>query len=182
MRPEKQYLVDEIDRYLETTEYVILADYSRLTVAETEGLRIELAKHGAQFHVIKNRIFRKVAEQREVRDLNGSLAGQTAMVFGGNDLQAVIKLLEKFYKDKEKAKIKGGVLGQQAISAEEVSRITELPSLEVLRAQLLGLLGNPASTLVRLLNTPAQEFVTVLGAPARDLLSVIQQKAQKDEA
>jgi len=168
MRPEKKYLVDEVDRHLGKSDYVYLANYERITVDETAELRAALAEHDAEFHVVKNTILGVAAQSRELPDLSEHLAGPTAIVVGGNNPSGVAKVLGEFFKKKEKVDVKVGVMNDRTLSKEEVEALAKLPGLEVLRAQLLGLLTQPATGLVRVLNAPSQNLVNVLQAKVRE--------------
>lgn len=181
MRPEKQYFVEQTGSHLDRSDFCVLTDYSRITVAETEDLRSRLAPHGAEFHVIKNRILRVAAEQRKIEGLDDILGGQLAIVSGGDAIADVIKVLEKFFDEKDKVEIKGGVLSKKAINADQVKELKSLPSRDQMRAQLLSILNTPGTQLVRLLNTPAQQMVTVLGGVPRGLLNVLAQRAAQSE-
>ena len=166
MQPEKKFLVDEVGSYLDKSDYVFLADFERVTVAETEELRHALAELGAEFHVVKNRILKIAAGERELGVDNEALAGPTAIVVGGNDAPGVAKALEKFFKTKNKLEIKGGVLEKNAITVEQVSELAKLPPAEVLKAQLLGLFNQPATQMVRIIQAVPQGLLNVLQAKA----------------
>lgn len=168
MQAEKKFLVEEVGRYLDKSDYMFLADFQRVTVAETEELRRILSGLGAEFHVVKNRILKIAADEREMQIAEDNLRGPTAIVVGGKDAAGVAKALEKFFKDKKKLEIKGGVLQKGPLSVDEVSNLAKLPSEEILRAQLLGLL-----------NTPATQMVRIIQAVPQGLLNVLQAKADK---
>jgi large subunit ribosomal protein L10 len=168
MQPEKKFLVDEVGAHLDKSEYVFLADFQRVTVAETEELRHILADLGAEFHVVKNRILKIAAGERELEVEDEKLAGPTAIVVGGNNPPGVAKALEKFFKDKKKLEIKGGVLNKAGLSVDEVSALAKLPPEEVLKAQLLGLLNQPASQMVRIIQAVPQGLLNVLQAKSGD--------------
>jgi len=167
MRPEKKYLVDEVDQHLGKSDYVYLANYERITVDETAELRAALAEHDAEFHVVKNTILNVAAQSRELPDLSDHLTGPTAIVVGGNNPSGVAKVLGEFFKKKEKVDVKVGVMNDRTLSKEEVETLAKLPGLEVLRAQLLGLLTQPGTSLVRVLNAVPQNVVNVLQAKVR---------------
>ncbi|MEO0797100.1 MAG: 50S ribosomal protein L10 [Verrucomicrobiota bacterium] len=169
MRPEKQFLVDEVSEYLSKSEYVFLTDFNRLTVAETAELRGQLAAQDAEFHVVKNSILNTAAKARELPDLEDVLTGPTAIVVGGPNPSEVAKVLMKFFKEKEKVEVKKGVLGDTSLSKDEVEALSKLPSLDELRAKFLSLL-----------NTPASQTVRVLIAGPQGLLNVLQAKVDKD--
>lgn len=164
MRPEKKFLVDEVSKYLENSEYVFLTNFERVTVSDTQDLRGALAKQGAEFHVVKNSILNVAAKSRDLPDLEDALSGPTAIVVGGPNPSEVAKILVKFFKDKEKVDLKKGILGDRALTREEVIELSKLPSLDALRAQLLGLFNQPASMAVRVLIAGPQGLLNVLQA------------------
>ncbi len=169
MRAEKKFLIEEVGAYLDKSDYVFFADFQRITVAETEELREILADHGAEFHVVKNSILKLAAQERDFPGMEDRLLGPTAVVVGGKNAAGVAKALEKFFKDKKKLEIKGGVLDKSLLSADEVSALAKLPPAEVLRAQLLALL-----------NTPATQLVRVFIAAPQGVLNVLQAKVDKE--
>jgi large subunit ribosomal protein L10 len=152
MRAEKQYLIDEVSGHLKKSDYVILANFTKLTVAETAELRKRLAAEKAEFHVVKNSSFRVAAKALGLPDLEASLAGQTAIVVGGKNTPGVAKILKKFFEEKQKLEVKVGVVDRKLMSAAELARLADLPSLDVLRAQLLGLLTQTGAAFVRVLD------------------------------
>jgi len=97
-------------------------------------------------------------------DLAGALAGQLAVVTGQRDISASAKVLKTFQSEFEKPKLKFGYLNNQRLETAELIALADLPSIEVLRGRLLGLLQAPAGQLVRLLNTPASQLARVLQA------------------
>lgn len=167
MRPEKKYLVDEVNTHLGKSDYVYLANYERITVDETAELRASLAEHDAEFHVVKNTIFGIAAGERELPDVSDHLTGPTAIIVGGNNPSGVAKVLNKFFKDKEKVDVKVGIFDDKTLSKEQIEVLAKLPGLEALRAQLLGLLTQPGTSLVRVLNAVPQNVVNVLQAKVR---------------
>lgn len=167
MRPEKKYLVDEVSTHLNKSDYVYLANYERITVEETAQLRASLAEHDAEFHVVKNTIFGIAAGEKELPDVSDHLSGPTAIIVGGNNPAGVAKVLGKFFKDKEKVDLKVGIFNDKTLSREQIEVLAKLPGLEALRAQLLGLLTQPGTSLVRVLNAVPQNVVNVLQAKVR---------------
>lgn len=164
MQEEKKYLVNEIGEWLDKSEYVFLADFTKITVADTEQLRKILSEFGAEFHVVKNRILKIAAANKEYPDLGDTLTGPTAIVVGGNNPPGVAKALEKFFKDKQKLQLKGGVLEKNALSTDDISVLAKLPPAEVLKAQLLGLFNQPATMMVRVVQAVPQGMLNVLQA------------------
>ena len=167
MRPEKQYLVEEVSTHLDKSSYVYLTDYERITVEEIAELRALLDQHEAEFHVVKNTIFGVAAAARELPSMDEHLSGPTAIVIGGEDPSGVAKTLGKFFKDKDKVELKAGILDSKALSKTDIEALAKLTGLESLRAQLLGLLTQPSTGLVRVLNAVPQNIVNVLQAKVR---------------
>lgn len=157
MRAAKKYLVDEVASHLNKSEYLFLADYTKLNVPETAELRDALTALGAEFHVVKNSILKVAAEGKGYPDFSECLEGQTGIVVGGEDYAAIAKAINEFAKKKEKLSFKVGIIGLDKQSAEELKVLAELPSMDSLRVQLLGLLNTPASSFVRLLDAYAKK-------------------------
>lgn len=164
MRPEKQFLVEEVNTHLEKSEYLFLANYERATVVDIAELRSELVKEEAEFHVVKNNILKVAAKGRGLPEIDEHLTGQNAIVIGGRNPSGVAKILTKFFDSKEKMDVRVGILGEQRLEKDAVVALSKLPSLEALRAQLLGLLSQPAQQLVFVINAVPQNVLNVLQA------------------
>lgn len=164
MRPEKQILTKEYLARLNASPFFIVVNYKGLKVGQLTDLRKRLGKTGAQIHVVKNSVFRIAAKEAGVGDLNGNLSGQLAVVTGQHDISAAAKVVKTFGKEIDRLSVQFGFLNNQRLEQSEIMMLADLPSLEVLRAKLLGLFNAPASTLVRLLNTPASQMARVLQA------------------
>lgn len=156
MRAEKQYLISEVETHLKKSDYVILANFSKVTVADVADLRNKLAAEKAEFHVVKNSSFRVAAKALGLPDL-GAQTGPTAVVVGGKNPAGVAKILKKFIQDKQKLEVKIGVIDKKTISAADLSIMADLPSLDALRAQLLGLFSQNAAAFVRVLDAKVKK-------------------------
>jgi large subunit ribosomal protein L10 len=167
MRAEKKYLIDEVEVHLRKSDYVILANFTGVTVADAAELRGKLAAEKAEYHVVKNSSLRVAAKSLGLPDIEGALVGPTAIVVGGRNSAGVAKILKQFFKDKQKVEVKAGVLSKKLISSKDVERLADMPSLEVLRSRLLGLMNQPASAFVRVVNAVPQGLVNVLQAKVR---------------
>ncbi len=157
MRAEKQYLIDEVNGHLKKSDYVILANFTKMTVADTAELRKRLAVEKAEFHVVKNSSFRVAAKALGLPDLEKALAGQTAVVVGGKNSAGVAKILKKFVEEKQKLEVKVGVIDKKMMSAADLAKLAELPSLEALRSQLLGLFMQTAASFVRVVDAKVKK-------------------------
>jgi len=166
MRAEKQNLTKEYLARLNASPFFIVVNYKGLKVGQLTELRKRLNKAGAEIHVVKNSVFRIAAKEAGVGDLNGTLGGQLAVVTGQRDISTAAKVVKTFGAELDRLKVHFGYLNNQRLEPPEIMMLADLPSMEVLRAKLLGLFSAPASTLVRLLNTPASQMARVLQARA----------------
>ena len=164
MRPEKQILTKEYVTRLNASPFFIVVEYKGLKVGHMTELRKRLNKAGAEVHVVKNSIFRIAAKESGVADLNGSLAGQMAVVTGQKDISTSAKVVKTFASEFDKLKIKFGYMNNSRLGDSDILALADLPSIEVLRSKLLGVLNAPATKLVTLLNTPASQLARVLQA------------------
>lgn len=164
MRAEKQYLTKEYLARLNASPFFIVVDYKGLKVGPITELRKRLIRAGSEIHVVKNSIFRLAAKEAGVADMNGTLTGQIAVITGQRDISAAAKVVKNFNAEFDKLKIKFGYLNNNRLESAQLVALADLPSLEVLRGKLLGLLQAPATKLVMLLNTPASQLARVLQA------------------
>jgi large subunit ribosomal protein L10 len=166
MRAEKQLLTKEYLARLNASPFFIVVNYQGLKVGPLTDLRKRLSKAGSEIHVVKNAIFRLAAKEAGVADLNGSLTGQIAVVTGQKDISAAAKIVKNFNAEFDKLKIQFGYLNNNRLASADIVALADLPSIEVLRGKLLGLLQAPATKLAVLLKTPASQLVRVLQAKA----------------
>lgn len=164
MRAEKQFLTNEYVARLNNSPFFIVVGYQGLKVAHMTELRKRLREAGAEVHVVKNTVFRVAAKEAGVADLTGALTGQVAIVTGQKDISAASKALKNFAAEFDKLKLKFGYLNNQRLEESAVIALADLPSIEVLRGKLLGLLNAPATKLVTLINTPASQLAQVIKA------------------
>ncbi len=167
MRAEKQYLIAEVETHLKKSDYVILANFNGASVADLAELRKRLAVEKAEFHVVKNSSLRVAAKALGLPSIEECLTGPTALIVGGRNSPGVAKVLKQFFKEKQKIAVKAGILSQKLITAKQIEQLAEMPSLETLRAQFLGLLNQPASSFVRVINAVPQAALNVLQAKVR---------------
>src|SRR6516162_2202246 len=152
MRAEKKLLTSEYVARLNASPFFIVCGYQGLKVAHMTELRKRLRQAGAEVHVVKNTVFNVAAKEAGLGDLNGSLAGQVAVVTGEKDISAAAKAVKNFASEFDKLKLKFGYMGNQR--------------LDDLRAKLLGLFNAPATKLATLINTPATMLAQVIKAKA----------------
>lgn len=164
MRAEKQLLTKEYAARLNASPFFIVCGYKGLSVSHLTELRKRLRTAGAEIHIVKNSIFRIAAKEAGVAELNGSLAGQMAVVTGQKDISAAAKALKNFGAEFDRLKVKFGYLNNQRLEDVGIMALADLPGLDVLRAKILGLLVAPATKLAILINTPASQLAQVIKA------------------
>ncbi|RME25041.1 MAG: 50S ribosomal protein L10 [Deltaproteobacteria bacterium] len=172
-RTQKAELVEGLAARLAETPLVILADYRGVTVNEITALRREIRAAGAEYKVVKNTLLRRAIEGTDKEGMNQFLAGMTGVVLSGDDPIATAKSLRDLTKDLQKEKrfiIKGGWFEGDALDAEAVKKVADLPS----REELLSLL-------LRTIQEGPRQVLGVVQAPARDLLYLLKNYERKLE-
>jgi large subunit ribosomal protein L10 len=166
LKSDKERVVAELTERLKTTDTLIVADYRGLTVTQIDDLRTELLKHGARFSVVKNTLTRRAAEAAGADVLLGLLEGPSAIAFleADGDPVAVAKALADAARTTRVLAVRGGILEGSRLSPEDVANLAKLPPPDVLRAQLVGALAGPLTTVVGLFTAPLRDLVGVLQA------------------
>ncbi len=150
---------------LQETSVVVVAHYSGLTVAQMQKLRKQMREAGASVQVTKNRLTKIALEGTELASVAGLLKGPTLLAYS-QDPVAAAKAAVAFAKDNDKLVILGGAMGKTALNAEAVKSLATLPSLDEMRAKLIGLIQAPATKLAQLTNAPAAKLARVVQAYA----------------
>jgi len=164
-RAEKKELVSTLNGVFKSTSVVVVAQYSGLTVAQMQNLRKQMAKAGATVKVSKNRLAKIALEGTDVASIGPLLKGPTLIAYS-DDPVAAPKVATAFAKDFDKFVILGGALGATALNVDGVKALATLPSLDELRAKLVGLLVAPATKIAQLSTAPAAKLARVVGAYA----------------
>jgi large subunit ribosomal protein L10 len=157
MRAEKKFLTSEYVARLNASPFFIVVGYQGLKVAHMSELRKRLTQAGAEVHVVKNTVFNVAAKEAGIGELNGSLAGQMAVVTGKKDIFVAAKALKNFAAEFDKLKIKFGFLNNARIETPTILSYADLPSLEVLRAKLLGLFNTPGTQIAAVIKAKAEK-------------------------
>ena len=147
-RDEKKQLLDELHELLNGSEIVVISHYKGLTVAEVSELRDAVRKAGAGFRVTKNRITTLALKGTKFEGLADLFKGPTAIAFASDPVSAC-KACVNFAKDNEKLVILGGAMGENTLSLDEIKRLATIPSMDELRAKIIGLLQAPGAKLAR---------------------------------
>ncbi|MBQ8481354.1 MAG: 50S ribosomal protein L10 [Alphaproteobacteria bacterium] len=147
-REEKTELLAELNGIFQGAESVVLAEYIGLTVAEAEALRKKIREAGASLRVTKNRIARLALKDTKFEGLTDLFKGPVIMAYA-NDPIAACKACVQFAKENEKLVIVGGALSDKMLTLNEIKELASIPSMDELRAKLIGLLQAPASKVAR---------------------------------
>ena len=165
-RERKEELVAQYTELLNQSKAMFLVDYSGVSVAELEQLRGEVRKIDGAFHIAKNNLMRLALEESGHPIPEALLLGQTAAGFAQGELPAMAKALVDFSEEVEPFALKGGVMDQSLLSIEQIEALAELPSLDELRAKILGLVNAPAQNIASTVSNGVRQIVNVLNAYA----------------
>ncbi len=163
-RPEKVAVVDEVRGKFADSDAALLTEYRGLTVKDLADLRSSIRENGGEYKVYKNTLVRFAVRELNLNDLEDQLTGPTAIAFVKGDAAAVAKSLRDFAKTNQNLVVKGAVLGDKALTAKEATALADLPSREVLLAQIAGLLAAPMSGFASLLQALPRNFAYGLKA------------------
>lgn len=164
-RAQKQRLVETLQQDLADMSCVVVAHQSGMTVAEATQLRRQMRSAGARFRVTKNRLTKRALDGTPFAGLSALFTGPTAIAFS-RDPVAAAKIAVEYANRNVKLTIIGGGLAGQVMDAAGVRELASLPSLDALRAKLIGLLLAPATRIASVLQAPAGQIARVLAAHA----------------
>ncbi|MFC5069963.1 50S ribosomal protein L10 [Flaviflagellibacter deserti] len=164
-RAEKRESVETLNDVFKSTGVVVVAHYSGLTVAQMTSLRRQMTAAGASLKVAKNRLAKIALEGTDVAHIGTLLTGPTVLAYS-EDPVAASKVAVDFAKANDKLVILGGALGATSLNADGVKALATLPSLDELRAKIVGLVQAPATKLAQLSTAPAAKLARVFGAYA----------------
>lgn len=162
----KRELVGTLNTVFKDTGVLVVAHYSGLTVADMQKLRSQMKQAGATVKVAKNRLAKIALEGTDVASIAPLLKGPTLLAYS-SDPVAAPKVAVDFAKVNDKLVILGGAMGATALDANGVKALATLPSLDELRAKLVGLIQAPATKVAQLANAPAAKLARVFGAYAK---------------
>ena len=165
-RTEKREFVAELNQALAATSMIVVTRNAGLTVAEATDLRRKMRAAGATFKVAKNRLTTLALAGTRFDGIAPMLTGPTALEWA-TDPVAVAKVAVEFAKTNEKFVLIGGALGPQTLDADGIKALAELPSLDALRAGLVGMISTPATRIAGVLQAPAGQLARVFGAYAK---------------
>jgi large subunit ribosomal protein L10 len=164
-RAEKKELVTALNKVFQTTTVVVVAHNRGLTVNQVNDLRGKMAQAGATVKVAKNRLAKLALDGTPAAGIKDLFTGPTMVAYAADPVSAP-KVAADFAKGNEKFVILGGALGQTIMDAAAVKALAELPSLDQLRAKLIGMIQTPATRIAGVVQAPAAQLARVLNAYA----------------
>jgi len=164
-RAQKREFVTEMHGVFENAAVIVVAHYSGLTVAQMNDLRGRVKEGGAHLKVVKNRLAKLALEGTDVAGAVDLFQGPTVIAYSDDPIAAP-KAAVAFAKQNDKLVVLGGAMGVTVLDANGVKALAELPSLDELRARLVGMISTPATRIALVLKAPAGQLARVLGAYA----------------
>lgn len=165
-KKQKEIIVDQYREWLDNSKGVFVLSYSKMRMPVVNDARAKLRDADGRLHVVKNRLFTRVLEEKGYEFDPELWQGNNVVVFAFEDAPSVAKALTDVLKGNEAFAVRGGYLDKAALTVKQVSSLADLPTLPVMRATLLGTLLAPASQLVRTLAEPARGLAAVIKANA----------------
>ena len=165
-RAEKRELVTGLNEVLKDSGSVVVAHYTGLTVAQLGDLRSKMRDAGGTVKVAKNRLAKIALQGTDSERMQVLFKGQTLIAYS-DDPVAAPKVASDFAKANDKLVILGGAMGATALDADGVKALATLPSLDELRAKIVGMIVTPATRIAQVVNAPAAQLARVFGAYAR---------------
>jgi large subunit ribosomal protein L10 len=162
--PRKVSQVGELTEKLTKATSAIVTDYRGLTVKQLEELRARLRNDGIEYHVVKNTLARRAAEQAGVGEFSSVLTGPVGLALGYGDLSTPARILNEYFRVNRRLPIVAGMVEKRVLDADAVRAVADLPSREVLLSQLAGTLQSPLTTLAGALNSILSNFAATLDA------------------
>jgi large subunit ribosomal protein L10 len=165
-RDQKAAVVDQVAADLESAEAVFAVDYRGMSVTQAAELRGKLIDADASLRVVKNTLTERAADKAGNTHLKELLEGPTALTFVNGDVAVAAKVIADFRRTNELPQFKGGSMGGDALTADQIDSIAKLPARDVLYGQFVGVLASPITGLVRGLNGLISGLAIQLGAIA----------------
>ena len=163
-RSEKQEFVTEFNKALKDSDFLFVADYKGLNVLEISSLRKEIKSNSdSYFRVAKNTLVKRAIKDTNFKVAEKLFVGPTSVAYS-NDPVSTSKILVKFAKENENFKILGGVMGNKELSVEDIKSLAALPSMEEIRAKIVGLLVTTQRNLLATLTASQSSIVRIINS------------------
>jgi len=151
MNPDKKIIIDALFEKVNSSPYVLVVDYTGMTVPQFSELRNRLGAAGAECHVAKNTYMKKALAEAGLPDIGEGLVGQTAFVTGDSEVFAAAKAIKNFEKEFKKPELKVGILDGAILDADKLKAIADIPSREAILSQLLATILEPSTRIARVI-------------------------------
>ena len=162
-RSQKADLVAELKNVFSETSVVVITRNHGLSVAQSTDLRLKMRDAGAQYKVAKNRLALIALEDTRYKPIGDLLKGPTALATSGDPVAAA-KVAVEFAKTNDKLEIVGGAVGETILDANRIKALAALPSLNELRATIVGLIQAPATKIARTVSEPGAQLARIFAA------------------
>ena len=156
-KEQKKNYINEMKKFFDSSDSVLVTHYQGLTVNQLDELRSEMRKHGIIFKITKNRITKLALKDSRCKDLADLFSGPTAVALSKDAISSA-KILTKFSKDNQNLKILGGLMGNDLLKQVDVMKIATLPTLNEARANIASILQSPAQKIVSILLAPGSKI------------------------
>jgi large subunit ribosomal protein L10 len=165
-RAEKREFVTSLQETFKGSGTVVVAHYAGLTVAHMNDYRSKMRDAGGTVKVAKNRLAKIALQGTDAEGISNLFEGQTLIAYS-SDPVAAAKVSNDFAKGNDKLVILGGAMGKTTLDADGVKALANMPSLDELRARLVGMINTPATRIAGVLQAPAGQLARVFGAYAK---------------
>lgn len=176
-KARKDELVAQYMDLLDKSEAIFLTDYTGMDVKAMDSLRDKMYEVNGAYHVTKNTLLQYALEQAEMPVPTDLLIGQVATGFAMGEVPALAKALVDFAKVEDNLELRGAIVGGELLSVDEVDRLANLPSLDQLRAQIIGLVNAPAQNIVSAVTNGVRQIMNVLDAYAKNEDEAVEEAA-----
>lgn len=164
-RAEKREVVASLNQVFQDTGSIVVAHYSGLSVADMTALRAQMREAGARVRVAKNRLAKLALEGTDAAHIADLFQGPTVIAYSDDPVTAP-KVAVDFAKTNDKLVVLGGAMGTTNLKADDVKALASLPSIDELRARLIGMITTPATRIAQVVSAPAGQVARVLSARA----------------
>ena len=166
-KARKIELLAQYDELIENSRAIFLAEYTGMNVKQMNDLRTKVYEANGTFHVTKNTLFKLALENAQIELPDNFLEGQLATGFAMEEAPSLAKALVDFAKGDDNVTLRGGFLGDEFMSVEQIESLAKLPSLDQLRSQIIGLVSAPARNVASVLASGVRQVVNVVDAYAK---------------
>lgn len=180
-RKRKEELLDEYRELVQESAAIIYTEYTGIPNRRLTELRNKIRDAGGVYKVTKLTLLRIALEEAEMPIPEDFSGVPLAMIFAGEDLATVAKAVNDAAEEMERVNVRGAIMGESVLTPAEVEKLEDLPTMDEVRASLVGLLVAPQTQLVTLLQTPQSELVNVMQAGVTSVLNVLQAYINENE-